>query len=187
MGRPGPEQRDTWQHQSPPQEGGGFGAIGHVAAPEPSLVRRRGLPIIVWSHPVRSHHTVAMTRGGQQPLVVGGYTVAACRHATPTLPVTATLVRCVFPLPATAPLSCVCALGTREPSCTTEPAAYPQRAAGHMAALEPFRMGRPCTEPRDTWQHRSPPQEGGGFGATGPVTTPELSSVGRQGSKLWDM
>jgi hypothetical protein len=114
-----------------------FEVAGHVAAPEPSLVARQGPPIVVWSHPIRSHHTVAMTRGGQQLVVVGGYTVATCRHATPALSITAAFVRRVHPLPATTALSCVCALGTREPSCTAEPTAYPQRVVGHVTALEP--------------------------------------------------
>jgi hypothetical protein len=58
-GRRGPVPWDTWQHRSPPQQGGeaqshrtrdsvrdllgrlvGSGAVGHVAAPEPSLAGR---------------------------------------------------------------------------------------------------------------------------------------------------
>jgi hypothetical protein len=128
--------------------------------------------------------TVATTRGSQQPVMVGSCTVATCWHITPALPVTAALVKCVTPLPATVVLSCVCALGTCEPSCATEPAASsftleahgPQRTMRHMAALEPSSaesgvrsrgthgsiralLSREAgLESQDTWQPRSPPQ-----------------------------
>jgi hypothetical protein len=32
---------------------------------------------------------------------------------------------------------------------------------GHVAAPEPSRVGRQGPEPCDTWQHRSPPEQGG--------------------------
>jgi hypothetical protein len=39
------EPWDTWQHQIPPLPGGGPGATGHVATPEPSCAGRRGLTL----------------------------------------------------------------------------------------------------------------------------------------------
>jgi hypothetical protein len=73
----------------------------------------------------------------------------------PTLMVTATLVRHMHPLLATAALSSACALGTHEPSGTFESAVTsftleahgPQRAAGHMAVSEPSQVGRRGLEP----------------------------------------
>jgi hypothetical protein len=67
-----------------------------------------------WSYPIRLHHTVAMIRGGQQPMVVSGCTVATCWHATPVLPVTVALAMRVCPLPDTVALSCThVSLGAR--------------------------------------------------------------------------
>jgi hypothetical protein len=79
--RRGPEPRDTWQHRSSPQQGGEVqtrgtrgstgahlikearsGAEGHVAAPELTSVRRRGL-----GHGTRSSvgaHLSKKTRSG---------------------------------------------------------------------------------------------------------------------------
>jgi hypothetical protein len=37
------------------------------------------------------------------------------------------------------------------------------RAIGQLAALEPSRAGRRSPKPCDTWQHRSPPAQGGGI------------------------
>jgi hypothetical protein len=91
-------------------------------------------------------------------MVVGGCTVATCWHATLVLPVTTALVKRVRPLPTIAALSCAYALGTRDPSCTTEPTTSfftlevrrPLRAVGHVAALEPSRTGKSGPEPRVT-------------------------------------
>jgi hypothetical protein len=67
--------------------------------------------------------TIASTRGGQQPMVGGGYTVAACWHVTPALLVVVASVMHVHPLPSTIALLgtcalelvCMFALGMREP------------------------------------------------------------------------
>jgi hypothetical protein len=107
--------------------------------------------------------------------VVGGCIVAGCWRATVTLPANAALVRRVHPLPATATLSFACTLRTREPSCMAVPAASSftleahdsQRATRHIAALESSKMGRAGLELRDTWQHWSPPQQGGGVRSYG--------------------
>jgi hypothetical protein len=64
--------------------------------------------------------------------------------------VTVALIKHVCPLPATAALSCACALGTCDPSSMAEPVASsftleacgPQRAAGHEIAPEPSSVGR---------------------------------------------
>jgi hypothetical protein len=66
---------------------------------------------------------VDTARGGQQPVPVCGCTIATYWHITPTLPVTTALVSHVRPLPFTASLSCMCALGTYEPSYTVVPTA----------------------------------------------------------------
>jgi hypothetical protein len=58
---------------------------------------------------------IALTRGGQQPMVDGGCTIVACWHVTPALLVVVASVRCVRPLPTTLALSGVCTLGTCEP------------------------------------------------------------------------
>jgi hypothetical protein len=65
----------------------------------------------------------------------------------PALMASATLLRREDPLPATAALSCACALGTCEISYTAGPAmpffipeaCGPKRTTGHMAAPEPLR------------------------------------------------
>jgi hypothetical protein len=49
--------------------------------------------------------TIAMSRGGQQPVVVGGCTVVAYWHLAPALLITAAIIRHVRPLPATVALS----------------------------------------------------------------------------------
>jgi hypothetical protein len=150
--------------------------------------------------------TVATTKGSQQTVMVGSCTLAACWHITPALPDTAALVKCVTPLPATATLSCVCALGTREPSCATKPATSsftleahgPQRTMRHVTALEPSSAEKRGPEPWGTWQYQSPPQQGGrvrnyetcggagalsrevGFRAMGHVSAPDPSSAGKR-------
>jgi hypothetical protein len=95
------------------------------------------------------HTTIVATiRGGQQPVVVGGCTVADCWHATPALPVTAILVRRVCPLSTTAALSWACTIETREPSCMAVPAA------------SSFILEARSPQPWDTWLHCSPPERG---------------------------
>jgi hypothetical protein len=147
--------------------------------------------------------TVATTRGGQQPVVIGGCTVAASWHVTSALPVNVVFVKRVRLLPTTVALLCASDLPTREPSYAasfTLEARNPQRAAGHVAALEPSRKGRSDMEPRNTWQHRCPPRQGGGTrgiagtllsreagsGATRHMAASEPSLSGRQGPKLRD-
>jgi hypothetical protein len=61
------------------------------------------------------------------------------------------------------------------------------RAMEHGAALEPSSTGRRGPELRDTWQHLSPPQLGGGVRSYGHVLAPEPSLAGRQYSEPWDM
>jgi hypothetical protein len=61
------------------------------------------------------------------------------------------------------------ALETREPSCMPRPARPffipeahgPLRAAGHVTASEPSRVGRQGPKPRGTWQRRSSPEQRG--------------------------
>jgi hypothetical protein len=79
-------------------------------------------------------------------------------------------------------------------------------AVRHMAALEPSRARRWGPQSCDTWQHRSPPEQGGrvrcreargstrsclsreaGFGAVGHVAASEPISIWRQGPELQNM
>jgi hypothetical protein len=47
----GPKPWDTWKHRSPPQQGGGSGAVGYVAAPEPSSMERQCPELWdIWQH-----------------------------------------------------------------------------------------------------------------------------------------
>jgi hypothetical protein len=116
---------------------------------------------VAWCHPVGSHRHCSYDQGWST--AYGGWhcIVATCPHVMLALMVTATLVRNVHPLPATATLSYACALGTCEPSRMTGPAATsfaleprgPQRVVGYMAPPEPSLVGRWGSEPWDTWQH----------------------------------
>jgi hypothetical protein len=56
--------------------------------------------------------TIASTRGGQQPMVAGGCTVAVCWHILSALLVIVASIMRVCPLPTTIALSVTCALGT---------------------------------------------------------------------------
>jgi hypothetical protein len=107
-----------------------------------------------------------------------------------------------------APWERMCLKCTTGPTTTffTLEAHSPQRAMGHVAALEPSSAGSRGPKPREAWQHRSPPQRGGGVqscrthgntgallgrevrsGATRHVAASELSSAGRWGPELRDM
>jgi hypothetical protein len=55
--------------------------------------------------------SAATSRGGQQPVVVGGCIEASCWHITSTLPVDVAFKRNMHPLPVIVALTCVCVLG----------------------------------------------------------------------------
>jgi hypothetical protein len=128
-------------------------------------------------------------------VVVGGCNVAAYWHVMLALPITATLVWRVRPLPATAVLSCTCALGTCEPSCTAEAATSsftleahgPQSAAEHVTAPEPYSAGRQVRSRGACGSTRVLLSGEVGSRATGHVAAPEPSLVGRWGLELPDM
>jgi hypothetical protein len=181
-GRRGPEPWDTWQRQSPPEQGGrvwscgtrgnagalpsrdaGSRAAGHVAMPDPSRAGRRG------PEPSRS--------GRQAPELRNMW-----QHRSPPKQ----------------------GRGVRSRGACGNAGALPIReagsgATGHVATPEPSQAGTRDTEPRGTWQRRSPPEQRGvwsrgtrgnarslssreaGSGAAGHVAAPEPSRAGRWG------
>jgi hypothetical protein len=84
-----------------------------------------------------------------------------------------------------------CALDTCEPSCVPEagrpffiPVVHsPLGAVGYVAALELSFQGG---EARDTWQHQSPPRQGGEVQSRGTRDSAEALLSGRQSLKPWD-
>jgi hypothetical protein len=71
----GLEPQDTWRHRSPFLPGGGPGATGHVATPEPSRIGRR-----TWSHRTRRDTRAPPCR------VAGPVPRGTWRHQSPPTP-----------------------------------------------------------------------------------------------------
>jgi hypothetical protein len=86
-------------------------------------------------------------------------TVAACLH----------ILRAMMAHVSGVSITCGHALKSREPSHIGRSAKHffilkvcgPQRAVEHVAASEPSQVGKRGPVPWDTWQHWSPPEQGG--------------------------
>jgi hypothetical protein len=135
-----------------------------------------------------------MTRGGQQPVVVGGCTEAADWHITPAIPATTAFKR---------QCSTIMHVRLANMHVPQERASLAARPCQHHLSL----YLRPTTlrELRSMWRHWSPSPQGGGvqsywtpgsarallsremeLGAVVPMETPEPSPAGRWGPELLD-
>jgi hypothetical protein len=153
VGRWGSEPEDTWQCKSPPQLGdevqsqrtrGSAGAhlsqevwpkaAGHVAAPEPTSVEsvRSG----VTGHVVAPETTSAGRRGSESE----------------------DMWQCRSPPQLRGEVRSHGTCGSTGAHLSRQTRS---RVAGHVVAREPNWTGRRGQKPYDTWQHRSPPWQGG--------------------------